>query len=172
MSQRSELLSHLKAEGIDAVGYRIAVEANIFDSEGKLLLQRRGPGARDEHGKLEGVGGDLGRSTDLHQALLDRIRSEIGDAAVVHIERLFEVRPVVFEEPHGAQDWIVVSYLCRLISGTPRIVDRALTSELSRFTLDEIYALPDAQLSRSTSRFLALYRARFGTVPYFAASHG
>ena len=164
---RAQLLQYLQDEGLDAVGYRLAVEANIFNSAGELLLQRRGPGARDERGKLEGVGGDLGRSDDLHDCLRKKIAKEIGSDVSVNIDTLFEVRPVVFEEDHGPQDWIVISYLCRLNSGVPTVMNAKLTSALEFYSLKDLVALDESCFSRSTARFLTLYKARFGTRPYF-----
>jgi ADP-ribose pyrophosphatase YjhB (NUDIX family) len=168
MYSRSQLLELLRAEGMDPTEYRLAVEANIFNADGNLLLQKRGPKARDERGKFEGVGGELGNSLDLHDHLRKEICEEIGEKIVVNIDALFEVRPVVFEELGiGPQDWIVVSYLCRLISGKPRVVDSERTSELRLFSLPEAYALSESQLSRSTFRFLELYRTKYGTRPYY-----
>jgi 8-oxo-dGTP pyrophosphatase MutT (NUDIX family) len=161
-----QLMTYLKEEGIGSLGYRIAVEANIFDNKGRLLLQKRGPKARDERGKFEGIGGHLKQDTDLHACLRKEIREEIGEDAVVNIDALFEVRPVVFIEDHGPEDWIVVSYLCYLDSGEPRVVNAGKTEVLKFFSLEEAYALKDEQLSRSTSRFLMLYKAKYGHRPY------
>ncbi|MEA2879225.1 MAG: hypothetical protein QOF14_4421 [Hyphomicrobiales bacterium] len=167
MYSRSQLLDFIKSEGMDPSEYRLAVEANIFNADGRLLLQKRGPKARDERGKYEGVGGEV-EMHDLHGCLRKEISEEIGASVVVNIDTLFEVRPVVFEEEgRGPQDWIVVSYLCRLVSGKPRAVDKNRTSEVRWFTIEEAHCLPEAELSRSTFRFLQLYKKKYGSRPYF-----
>jgi ADP-ribose pyrophosphatase YjhB (NUDIX family) len=168
MYSRSQLLEFVRAEGMDPTQYRLAVEANIFNAEGKLLLQKRGAKARDERGKYEGVGGELGDMQDLHDCLRKEIGEEIGSRVVVNVDTLFEVRPVVFEEDdRGPQDWIIVSYLCRLVAGNPKAMDAGRTGEIRWFSLAEAFSLQEAQLSRSTFRFLQLYREKYQQRPYY-----
>lgn len=164
-----DLTRHLGGEGFDPAGYRIAVEALIFDANGRLLLQVRGPECRDEVGKLEGVGGQLDQE-DLISCLQAHIDGEIGAGARVEVEELLEARPVQFLERDQAEDWIVVSYLCRLLEGEPIIVDEGKTAALRWLDIAELHNLPDEQLSRSTSRARDLYWLRYRSRPYFAAS--
>lgn len=164
----SQLLAHLEEQGHNVSGYRIAVEAHIFDDQGRVLLQKRGPHARDEIGRWEGVGGSIGQKTDLISVLSAHVQNEVGDDIEIRVEELLEVRPVVFDEGmNGKQDWIIASYLCRLESGIPRAVDPLKTEKIQFFTLGELYSLEDDDLSRSTSRALMYYRSRFGERPYY-----
>jgi predicted MPP superfamily phosphohydrolase/ADP-ribose pyrophosphatase YjhB (NUDIX family) len=164
----SDLKDHLQQQGWDVTGYRIAVEALIFNHQGRLLLQKRGELSRDEVGKLEGVGGQVKGEESLTDCLRSHVQKEIGPRVKIGIDQLLEVRPTRFvERAKDPQDWIVVSYLCRLLSGKPVIVDRERTAKLSWLTLDQLYAAPDEDLSRSTSRARDLYRVKYGTRPYF-----
>lgn len=163
----AELSRHLAEQGFQATGYRIAVEALIFNANGEMLLQVRGPDCRDEVGKLEGVGGQLD-TDDLEICLQNRIHHEIG-AVTVAIEEMLEVRPVQFVERGKPEDWIVVSYLCRLIAGEPVAVDPRKTGELRWIQLPALHALPDEQLSRSTSRARDLYWLKYRNRAYFSA---
>jgi calcineurin-like phosphoesterase family protein/ADP-ribose pyrophosphatase YjhB (NUDIX family) len=149
-------------------GYRIAVEALIFAADGKVLLQTRGSACRDEVGKLEGIGGELKGGHDLHAALRKHIAQEIGPQVRVAIDRLLEIRPVRFvERGLDPQDWLVISYLCRLEAGLPAIVDPSMTEHLDWYALDDIFNMPDERLSRSTSRVRDMYRIRYRDKPYF-----
>jgi predicted MPP superfamily phosphohydrolase len=165
---RDDLIAHLDENRINAIGKRVAVEAHIFDDRGHILLQRRGPKARDEVGRLEGIGGDIRSSLDLHAALRSEVKKELGDDVEVAIDKLLEVRRVTFiERDHDPQDWLVVSYLCRLASGTPRVVNPELTTELKFFSLRELSLLKSETLSRSTAAALSTYRNKYGDQPYF-----
>lgn len=158
---------HLREQGLDATGYRIAVEALIFDLNGRLLLQERGRAARDEVGMLEGVGGTA-FGDDLIECVEHHVRKEIGEAVRVEVDELLEVRPTRFLEHDEPADWVVISYLCRLMDGEPEIVDDTKTAALRWVRLTELHALPDEQLSRSTSRARDIYRIKYRTTPYFS----
>jgi predicted MPP superfamily phosphohydrolase len=161
------LTGHLAEQGFQAAGYRIAVEALIFNANGEILLQLRGPDCRDEIGKLEGVGGQLDND-DLEACLQAHIHREIGPVRV-EIEEILEARPVQFNERGKPEDWIVVSYLCRLIEGEPVAVNQGKTSELRWIPMPELHALPDNELSRSTSRARDLYWLKYRNRAYFSA---
>jgi Calcineurin-like phosphoesterase/NUDIX domain len=170
LKTRAQLNAYFKREAYNTEGYRIAVEAHIFDAKGRILLQERGVKARDEVGKLEGIGGELRDEADLHETLQDKIKKELGDKVVVRIDDLLEIRPVRFiENGKGPQDWFIVSYLCRLVSGEPVSPDTSVVATLHFFTLQELYDIPDEELSRSTSRARILYKARYGNIPYYDA---
>ncbi len=171
LEKLGDLTRHLGDEGFDPAGYRIAVEALIFDANGRLLLQVRGPESRDEVGKLEGVGGQLDQE-DLISCLHAHIAEEIGSEVQIEVEELLEARPVQFVERNQAEDWIVVSYLCRLLDGEPTVAQEGKTTALRWLDIAELHNLPDAQLSRSTSRARDLYWLRYRSRPYFAANEG
>ncbi|VTU28899.1 Calcineurin-like phosphoesterase superfamily domain protein [Variovorax sp. SRS16] len=164
----AELKRYLAAENYSLDGHRIAVEAHLFDAQGRVLLQRRGELARDEVDRHEGIGGELGLRTDLLAALREEIADKLGPEVSVEIDKLLEVRPITFlERGHDRQSWYVVSYLGRLVSGAPRIMRPGLTRSLDFFTLQQIEEAAEGSLSASTVRAFSAYRARYGNVPYF-----
>ncbi len=170
--EKTELLAHLESIGYDKPNYRIAVEALIFTPEGKILLERRGREARDAVGKLEGVGGKVSESdNDLLQKLQEEIRNELGatrGGLKVAIERLLEVRQVQFSDRAvGPLDWVVVSYLCRIIEGTPVIGEPRKIASLEYLTLDELYAMPEKDLSNSMIGARETYKAKYGNRLYY-----
>ncbi len=173
ITKLSELLDYLQSIGYQKKNYRIAVEGLIFREDGKILLEKRGPGSRDEVGKLEGVGGSFPRDReDLLEELLEEFDQEIGRQTAgleIIIERLLEVREVQFiqHQTRIAEDWIVVSYLCRLLKGMPFINEEDKIESLHYLTLDELYAMKETDLSNSTIAARIAYRNQYGNRPYF-----
>lgn len=141
--------------------YRIAVAGLIFTPDDKILLTRRGPKARDKHGKLEGIGGGL-RPSDksLHAALHREIREEIGKVKI-KIEDFLTVK--VLPGDDGTY-WVVVDYICKLISGTPAIMEPNKMTSINYFSLKEIDTKP---LSRFQQVTMKAYKKRFGNKPFY-----
>jgi hypothetical protein len=173
ITKLQELLDYLESIGYKNTNYRIAVEGLIFTEDGRILLEKRGPGSRDEVGKLEGVGGSFTRARqDLLEELFEEFDQEIGrkkNGLDINVERLLEVRPVQFMQykTKVVEDWIVVSYLCRLRKGTPTITEKDKIESLHYLTLDELYAMNDADLSNSTIAARITYRNKYGNRPFF-----
>jgi len=169
---KSELIAYLKHIGYNKKEneYRIAVEALIFTPAGKLLLEKRGPLCRDEVGKLEGVGGRLKQDDllyELHEEFDEELAAEAQELEI-EIDRMLEIRQVQFEEKDkGLQDWIVVSYLCRLKKGIPAIGEPGKIESLHEVDLQDLYAMEEARLSNSTIAARKVYQARFGNCPYY-----
>src|SRR2546430_2020378 len=110
-------LRNLLSEVPDApLEYSVAVEALVFDAEGRWVLLERGAGAQDEHGKLEGIGGRVEDGSDLRAELRREITEELGDTAGVEIVRFLEVKSdAVLVHRDGVSltnHWVVVSYVC------------------------------------------------------------
>lgn len=172
---QEELLAYLDKIGYDKTDYRVAVEALIFNSEGKLLLEERGKKVQDEEGKLEGVGGSL-RINDLLQALQEEFNQELAAKVVgleIQVDRLLEVRQIQFEEKKAGstsgiwREWVVVSHLCRIAKGTPAIGEPGKVAKLHYVTLDELFVLPEERLSRSVIVGREVYKAKYGSRPYY-----
>lgn len=168
--------------------YWIAVEGLIFDREGKLVLVLRGPNARDERFKLEGIGGCLTHmdGDDLQRHLLNEISQEIGDDVEISIDRMLEVRRVQFKDAKKNQwiDWVVVSYLCRIVKGEPINNEEDNHLEIRRLSLDELMSHPvepefgkglpcsaknliKPGLSKSLVMGREVYAERYGNQPYY-----
>lgn len=170
---KPQLFEYLKNSGLETKNpneMRIAVEALIFTPQGRLLLEKRGQLVRDEVGKLEGVGGSIGEHTDLHRALKERIENELGEQVNVKIDQLLEVRLVNFvDRDRGTLEWVIVSYLCQLVEGTPEICEPDMVDELLELTLDEFFQRKETDLSQSAILGRKTYQKRFGNRLFFAA---
>ena len=97
----------------------VAVEGLIFDENFQWILHERGEGARDEVGKLEGIGGRFEGEATFRDTLEREIREEVGLKAQIEILGNFEVRldTVVVPDSNKERHWVIVSHLCRLIGG-------------------------------------------------------
>lgn len=146
----AQLEDYLQAKGHAGPYPNIAVEALIFNGEGRLTLVLRGDHARDEPFKLEGIGGrvSLKDNGDLTAALLREIAEEIGERPgdavplTAQIDRLLEVRLVKFQQAQTLEwvDWVVVSYLCRIVDGMPFNREPDKHIDIKHLSLDELFA--------------------------------
>lgn len=97
----------------------IAVEAVLVDRDGRWVLHRRGADARDEVGRLEGLGGSASGDANLRAELLREIREEAGSGATVTIDRFVGAREIEYD----GDRWLIASYLCRLGSGELEVTE-------------------------------------------------
>lgn len=92
---------------------KVAVVCFVFDKSGKLILNRRGPGARDEIGKLQALGGSINADdADFRSALLRELREEGGDKAKVSIDYFIGAqKDGKFDNTLGEYvNWIILGY--------------------------------------------------------------
>ena len=84
---REDVSNVIKNNNIDIPEYRLAVIVVLKDKDNNIILQRRGPKSRDEHNKLEDIGGAL-EDTDINliEGLYREIREEVGDLAQIEIK--------------------------------------------------------------------------------------
>lgn len=100
--------------------FSVAVEALIINKNKEMLLLERGPLARDEIGKLEGVGGRA-EAENLRSELLREVQEEIG--ADIHLDniRFLELKNDVIAD--SGKRWVIASYVCEVTAGEPRICE-------------------------------------------------
>lgn len=122
--------------------FSIAAEAIIFDQDKQWLLMKRGPACRDEIGKLEGIGGSVEDQDETFQDTVKReIREEAGDDVEVEIIDFFEVRKDTVEPAQTDGDekhWIIVSFICQLKSGDPKIMEPEKNTGYYRKSINEV----------------------------------
>jgi 8-oxo-dGTP diphosphatase len=113
--------------GIDYIG--VGVGALIVDGEGRLFLARRGPQAKNERGLWEFPGGAVERGERLADALRREIREEYG--IEIQVGELLDVVDHIL--PGEGQHWVSPAYLCRIVSGTPAILEPGKCAEIGWF---------------------------------------
>jgi len=137
-------------KGVDYIG--VGVGALIIDDAGRLFLARRGKKAANERGCWEFPGGGVEFGEPMADALKREMKEEFGiDIAV---GELLSVDDHIL--PEEAQHWISPTFVCSIVSGTPRIREPEKCSEIGWFFPDNV---PD-NLSRLTQLNLQQYRER------------
>jgi len=118
--------------GLDYVG--VAIGAMIFNDQGKVLLTKRGPKARNEVGKWDFPGGAVNFGEKLEDAVKREVREELG----IEIEVIEQLETVDHIIPDENQHWISTTYIARYVSGTPKIMEPEKLSEYKLVKLSEI----------------------------------
>ena len=156
------MLNYLSARSDAPSDYKIAVGLLLFMQNGKVLLLKRGKGARDAQGQFEGVGGGLDDDeTDLIAAIQREVKEEIGDVEVV-IDQTLGVK--ILPGSTGSW-WVVVDYLGRLVAGTPRNMEPHKAEGIYELTLQEVNT---ANLSIYQKETMSMYQEKFGDKLYYS----
>ncbi len=136
--------------GVDYIG--VGVGAVIVDRQGRLFLARRGPQAKNERGLWEFPGGSVEFGETLADALKREIREEYG--MEIEVGALLDVVDHIL--PEEGQHWVSPSYLCRPLSGDPRILEPGKCTEIGWFAMED---MPD-DLTMISRENLESYRSR------------
>lgn len=114
-----EVLSEIdELDGLDKI--KVAVVAFIFDKNGNLILHRRGPGARDEIGKLQAIGGSVnGSDVNFREALNRELKEECGGAAEFEIDSFLaaQLDSKIDAHTNSLVNWIILAYKVNLVGG-------------------------------------------------------
>ena len=118
--------------GVDYIG--VGVGAIIADGEGRLFLARRGPTAKNERGLWEFPGGAVERGERLTDALRREIREEYG--VEIDVGELLDVVDHIL--PAEGQHWVSPTFVCRIVSGTPTILEPGKCADIGWFALMDV----------------------------------
>lgn len=132
---------------------KVAVVCFIFNKQGQVILNRRGPGARDDVGKLQAVGGSVNKSdADFLSALKREILEETGnnDIKISKFIGAYHDRKMD-NETKEVVDWIILGYIGILESGSLINVEKNRSVDFETFSLNDIN--PE-ELSLSTYEFI------------------
>ena len=81
-----ELVEKLSDFDQDFGKIKTCVICFVFDKDNNLILNRRGPGARDEVGMLQAIGGSVNNSdVDFRSAMVRELKEEAGDKADIEL---------------------------------------------------------------------------------------
>jgi 8-oxo-dGTP diphosphatase len=136
-------------KGIDYIG--VGVGAIIFNNEGKVFLARRGKHVRNESGKWEFPGGGVEFGETLEHALVREIFEEYGSA--IEVRGLLDV--VNHLIPDEKQHWVSPTFICRIASGIPAILEPHKCEEIGWFSIDLI---PEKDLTIASKKSLESLR--------------
>lgn len=117
----------------------------VFDKDNNLILNRRGPGARDEVGMLQAIGGSVNKTdVDFRSAMERELKEEAGNAEFEVGSFLGAVlNPAVDKQTGKLINWIIMGYEGKLVSGDVENMepDRCIGFEkapIDGFKTDEI----------------------------------
>lgn len=133
--------------GKDYIG--VGVGAMVFNAQGQVFLAQRGPKAKNERGCWEFPGGSVEYGERLEAAIVREIAEEY--AIEIAVERLLHVVDHIIAEE--GQHWVSPTYIARLQSGEPRIVEAEKCSAIGWFELDQL----PAPLSLATQEDIKVY---------------
>jgi len=105
----------------------------LIDPSGRLFLSKRGPLARNERGLWEFPGGSVEFGETLAKALQREMREEFG--IEIQVGDLLDVVDHIL--PEEGQHWVSPTYICKIMSGTPVILEPGKCSEIGWFDPDE-----------------------------------
>lgn len=137
------------AIGTDCIG--VGVGALIQNDRGEILLALRSQQAKNERGLWEIPGGAVEFGETLEQALKREIREEIG----VEIELLKLLHVCDHILPTERQHWVSPTYICRITSGTPTIMEPHKCDQLAWYTPAAALKLPLSQVTIADIKVLA-----------------
>lgn len=137
--------------GTDCIG--VGVGALIQNERGELLLALRSQQAKNERGKWEIPGGAVEFGETLKQALQREIREEIG--IEIEVGELLHVCDHILTEEQ--QHWVSPTFICKIISGTPTIMEPRKCDALQWFLPADALKLP---LSKVTIDDIAVFSQR------------
>ncbi len=118
--------------GVDYIG--VGVGAILVDSQGRLFLSLRGPQAKNERGLWEFPGGSVELGERLAEALQREMREEYG--IEIRVGDLLDVVDHIL--PEEGQHWVSPTFVCRITSGTPEILEPDKCAEIGWFHPDEV----------------------------------
>ncbi len=118
-----------RRSGIDHIG--ISASFVIHDGKGNVLLQRRGPGARDENGNWDVGGGAIEFGESIDEAVRREIKEEL---CVEPIDIQFLTVYDAFRELKGAKThWIAIMHAVQVDSSAVKIGEPDKIDELGWF---------------------------------------
>lgn len=136
-------------KGIDYIG--VGVGAMIFDDRGRLLMTKRGQGAKNERGYWEIPGGGVELNETRVDALVREIKEEIG----VDIEIVEELLTFEHMIPAEGQHWVATTFVVRMMGDqTPKIMEPHKCDAIEWFMLDEL----PSPLALTTKPSLEMYK--------------
>ncbi|MDO8626932.1 MAG: NUDIX domain-containing protein [Candidatus Diapherotrites archaeon] len=118
--------------GKDYIG--VSAGFAIIDAEERLLLTKRSQNSGNEKGVWEFPGGKVHFGETLEQAIKREAFEELG----VGIEILKVLGCFDHIIPEEKQHWVANSFLCKIVSGTPKIMEPEKCDGLKWQKIDEI----------------------------------
>lgn len=138
--------------GVDYIG--VGVGAAIFNDEGRMFITKRGQKTQNERGKWDLPGG----AVEVGETLADALKREIKEENDIDIEviELLHIHDHIL--PDDNQHWIAPTFICRIVSGEPRILEPEKCEEIAWMTIEDVAQL---DLSSTTKRDIEILKKKY-----------
>lgn len=136
-------------KGIDYIG--VGIGAVIVDTEGKMLLSKRGPKAKNERGKWEFPGGGVEFGDTMEETIKREMKEELG-ITIETYQQLPVLDHIIRDED---QHWITSGFISKIRKGTPTIHEPEKCSAIGWFSLSQMAKM---ELSVPTKAYLKILK--------------
>ena len=133
--------------GIDHIG--VSAGAVIHDGEGRVLLMKRGPAARDEHGRWDICGGAIEFGESIDEALRREIKEELC-ADILDVEFLLAYDAHRTHTDGSPTHWIALLHAVKVDPSQVKIGEPHKIAEIGWFYSHE---LPEPRHSQFTKSY-------------------
>jgi len=123
-------------KGVDYIG--VGVGAIIRNEEGKYFASLRGKEVRNESGKWEFPGGAVEFGDTLESTIVREMKEEHG--IDIEVGELLSVSNHLI--PEEKQHWVSPGFMCKIVSGEPKILEPHKCDQIGWFTLKELSQIP------------------------------
>jgi 8-oxo-dGTP diphosphatase len=133
---------------------RVGAGAVIINEEGKVFLSKRSKNVKLDAGLWETPGGGVEFGETMAEALKRELMEENG--VVIEVGEMLDV--VEYIDKEKGDHHVSPAFVCKIIEGTPKIMEPDKCEEIGWFSLAEIKKLP---LRSFAAKDLAGFRRRY-----------
>lgn len=125
-----------KRRGFDHIG--VTAVAILHDGAGKIMLQKRGPKARDEHGRWDAVGGAIEFGDSITETIERELMEELGVEPIkIDFIKVYDAH----REQNGQKThWIAIAHAVQVNPKHVSIKEPHKISEIGWFGANELPA--------------------------------
>ena len=128
--------------GTDYIGVGVGIA--VFDTEGRILITKRGPKANNDRGKWEIPGGKV----EFGETFADAAKREIKEENDVDIEIVEFLQVTDHILPKEGQHWVAVTLLCRHVGGEAKTLEPEKCEAVGWFTIEEAEKLDVSSITQ------------------------
>ena len=139
---------------------KIGVICFIFDKDGRLILNRRGPGARDDIGLLQAIGGSVnGTDMDFREAMKRELKEEAGLTTNITLDAFLGAYLDGKIDHHTGDfvNWIILGYRGTLVSGEVKNMEPDRCVGIEKFELDKV---PFNEVGQTATKFIKMMQKK------------
>lgn len=137
--------------GKDFIG--VGVGAVIKNSDGKILLMKRGALSKSEPNTWCIPGGAVEFGEKMESAVIREIKEELN----IDIEILKQYGCADYIMLSENQHWVSGIFLCKIVEGEPKIMEPGKCDEIGWYNLEDLGSLPLGVIMKENIKLIKLY---------------